>query len=141
MNPEFLAALAQIEEEKGIPHGVLMEAVKASIESAYRKRYGATGELRVDFGEKNTGPLRIVALRQVVDRMENPQGSPWRRRMDPRPWWATSSNRGYAPDFGRIAAQTAKQVIVQRVREAERRSSSTVSRAASRGYHRRGPEA
>ncbi|MBP7561525.1 MAG: transcription termination/antitermination protein NusA [Armatimonadetes bacterium] len=124
MNPEFLAALAQIEEEKGIPHGVLMEAVKASIESAYRKRYGATGELRVDFGEKNTGPLRIVALRQVVDRMENPQTEVSvadARTVDPSAVVGDILEQEVTPrDFGRIAAQTAKQVIVQRVREAER---------------------
>lgn len=124
MNPEFLAALGQLEEEKGIPHGVLMEAVKASIESAYRKRYGATGELRVDFGENNTGQLRIVALRQVVEHVENPQTEvsvAEARLVDPSAVVGDVLEQEVTPkDFGRIAAQTAKQVIVQRVREAER---------------------
>jgi N utilization substance protein A len=124
MNPEFLTALGQLEDEKGIPRGVLMEAVRAALESAYRRRYGATGDLRVDFGPNNRGPLRIVALRQVVERVENPQDEvsvAEARLADPSAVVGDIVEQEVTPkDFGRIAAQTAKQVIVQRVREAER---------------------
>jgi len=124
MNPEFLTALGQLEDEKGIPRGVLMEAVRAALESAYRRRYGATGDLRVDFGLNNRGPLRIVALRQVVERVENAQDEVSvgeARLADPSAVVGDVVEQEVTPkDFGRIAAQTAKQVIVQRVREAER---------------------
>lgn len=124
MNPDFMAALGQIVEEKGISQDVLIEAVKASIESAYRKRYGATGEIRVDLGPENRGPVRIVALRNVVDVVENPQTEvsvAEARQADPSAVVGDALEQEVTPrDFGRIAAQTAKQVIVQRVREAER---------------------
>jgi N utilization substance protein A len=124
VNPEFLTAVTQIEEEKGIPHGVLMEAVKAAIESAFRKRYGATGELRVDFGPNDTGPMRIIQFRHVVEHLESPQAEvsiAEARAIDPSAVVGDVLEQEVTPrDFGRIAAQTAKQVIVQRVREAER---------------------
>ncbi len=121
---DFIGALGQIEEEKGIPKDVLIEAVKASIESAYRKRYGATGEIRVELGPGGIGQWRIVAMRQVVAEVENAQNEisvSEAREVDPASVVGDVIEQEVTPkDFGRIAAQTAKQVIVQRVREAER---------------------
>jgi transcription termination/antitermination protein NusA len=121
---DFLGALGQIEQEKGIPQDVLIDAVKVSIESAYRKRYGATGDLRVDLGPALRGPWRIVAIRRVVAHVENAQSEisvAEARSLDPSAVVGDVLEQEVTPrDFGRIAAQTAKQVIVQRVREAER---------------------
>lgn len=123
MNAEFVGALRQIEEEKNIPYEVLLDTVKSALASAYKKRYGAQGEIRVAL-DPESGQLRVLALKTVV---VDALGNPMEISVADAQAIRSGAQAGdvveveVTPgDFGRIAAQTAKQVVFQRIREAER---------------------
>ena len=127
---DLMQVIDQIGREKGIEKAVLIDAVGAAILSASRKSLPAAQaalDLRVDF-EGKTGQFRLYAVRKVVEGPTNPQveiGLEEARQINPD---AQIGDELKSPvtlqteRFGRIAAQTAKQVIIQRVREAERDS-------------------
>ncbi len=124
MNAELLRALDQLEEEKGITKDVIFEAIEAALLSAYKKNYGATAQnMRIEM-ERETGEMRAYQVRTVVEDVEDPTlqiALSQVREWDPSAQVGEMVEVEVTPkDFGRIAAQTAKQVIVQRVREAER---------------------
>ncbi len=121
MNTEFISALEQIEQEKGIAKEVLLEAIEAALISAYRRNFGSAQNVRVEI-HRDTGEMHVYAQKEVVAEVTDPRleasvdegrerglqaGDILEVEVTPR-------------DFGRIAAQTAKQVVVQRIREAER---------------------
>ncbi len=119
---ELLQVADAVAREKGIERDEVLEAMEQAIQKAGRSKYGHEHDIRAAIDRK-TGDIRLARYRQVADPIENEftQISP----IDPR---ATGLSLGdyliddLPPiDFGRIAAQTAKQVIVQRVREAERK--------------------
>lgn len=93
-------ALKQIEIEKGISMETVMDALRDALLSAYRKNYGFEGEARIDICEE-TGEISVFEM------LTDESGSEEEVEVTPE-------------NFGRIAAQTAKQVIIQRIREAER---------------------
>lgn len=97
MSRELIDALKQIEREKGVKLDTLLETLKGALLSAYKRNYGALPEARVEI-DKETGEIKVFA--QKEEGSEEVEVTP--------------------TDFGRIAAQTAKQVILQRIREAER---------------------
>ncbi len=101
MNQEVIEALKQLEREKGIDFETLVQALEEALARAYLKLPGAAAAARVEIDRK-TGEMRLFA--QEVDEEGNVI----------REWEEKRS------DFGRIAAQTAKQTIVQRIRDAER---------------------
>ncbi len=124
MNPELLRALEQIEEEKGIGKDVIIEAIEAALLSAYRKNFGATAQsMRIEM-DRSTGEMRAFQVRTVVEEVDDPAQQIALAQV--REWDETAQvgetvEVEVTPrDFGRIAAQTAKQVVVQRLREAER---------------------
>jgi N utilization substance protein A len=113
MNGQFIDALEQLQREKDIPMTALIETVEAAMASAYRKHYGVSDDVRleVDFEERT---VRMFA-RELVDEEDVSD--------DPDATTAgvhAEEKEVDAAEFGRIAAQTAKQVVMQRVREAER---------------------
>lgn len=125
MNQELLHLIEQLCREKGIEKAVLVEAVLSAVLSAARKRFGSAENLQVRFDE-STGTITLVSVKDVVDAAE---------LADPHTQIGLEDAQGLDPhlqcgdtlevqhdieDFGRIAAQTAKQVIIQKVREAER---------------------
>ncbi|BAF59447.1 MAG: transcription termination/antitermination protein NusA [Pelotomaculum sp.] len=123
MNTEFLEALKDLEREKGIAVDVLLEAIEAALLSAYKRNFGSLQNARVHI-DRETGEFKVYTQRTVSEHVEDP-----RQEIDIKE--ARAINPNYAPgdivesevtprDFGRIAAQTAKQVVVQRIREAER---------------------
>ncbi|MCY9806760.1 transcription termination factor NusA [Lentilactobacillus senioris] len=123
MSKELLGALSSLEEEKGIKKEIIIEALEAALVSAYKRNYGQAQNVDVTFDEKN-GDLHVYAVKKVVEEVLDPQ-------LEISLSDALQINRGYElgddikfevtpKNFGRIAAQTAKQVIMQRVREAER---------------------
>lgn len=124
MQTQFTQAITQIAEEKNISKDVIMEAVEAALVAAYKKDYGEKDqEVRVVLNE-GTGAIEVYVTKEVVDEVENPN-------MQITVEAASKVKKGVKvgdtveildlpADFGRIAAQTAKQVIVQRIREAER---------------------
>jgi N utilization substance protein A len=101
LNLEWLEALRQIEREKGIDTETVILALEAALLSAYKKNYETNEEARVEVN-RETGSIHVYS--QILD---EESGEVREEEVTPR-------------NFGRIAAQTAKQVILQRIREAER---------------------
>lgn len=124
MNLELLRALDQIEEEKGIGKDVIIDAIEAALLSAYKKNFGATAQsMRIEM-DRTTAEMRAYQVRTVVEDVDDPTlqiGLAQVREWDPTAQVGEMVEVEVTPkDFGRIAAQTAKQVVVQRLREAER---------------------
>jgi N utilization substance protein A len=127
MNGEFLEALQQIAKEKDIPLDTLIETVESALATAYKKNNTTSGEIkvRIDSNRASTTPFRVYCEKTVVEEVTNDYSEMSladARRINPDilvgETLALDVKQG---DFGRIAAQTAKQVVVQRIREAERR--------------------
>lgn len=124
MNVELMKALEQIEEEKGIGKEVIIEAIEAALLSAYKKNYGASAQnMRIEV-DRETGEMRAYQIRTIVEQVEDEHAQiaiDEAREWDPTAKVGDMVEIEVTPrDFGRIAAQTAKQVVVQRLREAER---------------------
>ncbi|MBW6431894.1 transcription termination factor NusA [Patescibacteria group bacterium] len=124
MQTQFAQAIEQICEEKNIDKEIVMEAVEAALAAAYKKDYGEKDqEVRVNLNEESGG-IEVFVTKEVVDEVENPNleisisaASKLKKGIQVG---ETIEVMDLPADFGRIAAQTAKQVIVQRIREAER---------------------
>ncbi|KRM57218.1 transcription termination factor NusA [Secundilactobacillus malefermentans] len=123
MSKELLGALTSLEQEKGIKKEVVIDALEAALASAYKRNYNQAQNVAVEFDQKK-GDIHVFAVKKVAEEVVDP-------RLEVSLEEATGINRGYElgddikfevtpKNFGRIAAQTAKQVIMQRVREAER---------------------
>lgn len=123
MDGEILIALNQLERERGISVDDLVEALEVALVSAYRKHTGAAENVRVQF-DRRTGAIRVLSRREVVESVSDPKTQISISE-------ALQRNPGYkigdfveeeipAKGFGRIAAQTAKQVVMQKLREKER---------------------
>jgi N utilization substance protein A len=124
MNVELMKALEQIEEEKGIGKEVIIEAIEAALLSAYKKNYGASAQnMRIEV-DRDTGEMRAYQIRTIVENVEDEHSQialAEAQEWDPTAKIGDMVEIEVTPrDFGRIAAQTAKQVVVQRLREAER---------------------
>lgn len=121
---DFMRALKQIETEKGLPLEVIISSIEAALVSAYKKYKGTNSNVEVELDSDN-GIIKIYEIKEVVDSVRNPafeisveeaksmglddakEGEMIKIEVSPR-------------DFGRIAAQTARQVITQRLKDAER---------------------
>ncbi|MEX2106753.1 MAG: NusA N-terminal domain-containing protein, partial [Solirubrobacterales bacterium] len=142
MSKEIVDAVKALEQEKGISADKLMDALEDALLSAYKKTPGAAKYARVDL-DHETGDFRVFELilppeleekllAEAAEMQEEPEVDPETGEMrepeepelDPEmiaPYEDQITTRDVTPeDFGRIAAQTAKQVILQRIREAER---------------------
>lgn len=120
---EFLNTLRELSKERGIDEEVLFEAIEAALISAYKRNFSSAQNVRVSLS-RDTGEYKVYAIKTVVEDAE-----------DEITEISLAQARTIKPDyevgdvieievtpanFGRIAAQTAKQVVVQRIREAER---------------------
>ncbi|MBK0008266.1 MULTISPECIES: transcription termination factor NusA [Priestia] len=123
MSSELFDALVILEKEKGISKDVIIEAIEAALISAYKRNFNQAQNVRVDLNLER-GSMRVFARKDVVDEVYDP-------RLEISVEEAQTINPNFQlddvveievtpKDFGRIAAQTAKQVVTQRVREAER---------------------
>jgi N utilization substance protein A len=127
MNRELIAVIEQIGREKGIDKEVLFEAVESALLSASRKTLGVGENIRLEL-DRGTGTLRVYSRKKVVEEVTDPKleillaeatalnpeaelGDELEQELPPQ---------DFGRELGRIAAQTAKQVILQRVRDAER---------------------
>lgn len=123
MNTQLLEALADLMREKGISKEVIMEAIEAALVSAYKRNFGQAQNVRVDLNME-TGTIRVLARKDVVEEVTDPRleiSLEEAQRINPNYQIGDVVELEVTPrDFGRIAAQTAKQVVTQRVREAER---------------------
>src|SRR5574337_1156111 len=125
MGIDLLQVIEQVGREKEIDSAVLIEAVSAAILSASRKTLGAALDLRVEFDQRSRC-FMLYAVRKVVEQVLNPHveiSMDEAQRLNPGAQLGDEiKSEMKAKEFGRIAAQTAKQVIIQRVKEAERES-------------------
>ncbi len=123
MSTELMDALVLLEKEKGISKEFLIEAIEAALISAYKKNFNQAQNVRVDLNQ-DLGTFRVFARKDVVENVFD-------SRLEISIGQAREINPNYAigdvieievtpRDFGRIAAQAAKQLITQKVREAER---------------------
>lgn len=123
MNPEFLDALMELEKEKGISVDILLEAIEAALLSAYKRNFGSLQNARVNI-DRETGDFKVYTQRTVMEQVEDPRQEitiEEAQKIDPNFDEGDIVETEVTPrNFGRIAAQTAKQVVVQRIREAER---------------------
>ncbi len=120
---ELIAALKAIEKEKGIELEILFEALEVALVSAYKRNFQAPGNVQVNV-DRETGEIKVFSQLKVVEEVEQPQQEVElyeARVYDSRCQLGDLIEMEVTPqEFGRIAAQTAKQVIIQRIREAER---------------------
>ena len=120
---EFLTALELVAKEKNINKEIIFEAIEASLVSACKKHFGTSQNIKVDMN-RETGEVKCFTQKTIVETVEDPQ-------LEISLEMARIANPNYAvgdivdievtpKNFGRISAQTAKQVVVQKFREAER---------------------
>jgi N utilization substance protein A len=121
---ELLIAIEQLEKERGISKDILIDTLVTALQTAYKKNFGRSQNVRVDFDEM-TGEIRVFSSKVVVeeiledDELELPIEEA--KELNPAYEIGDIVEEEVTPkDFGRIAAQTARQVVVQRIREAER---------------------
>lgn len=123
MSAELIHALEQIEKEKGISKEVLIDAIEAALITAYKRNYGSANNVEV-YIDRLTGDVRVFALKNIVEEVKDPSTE---LSIDQARRFSADFEVGDIVEvevtprkFGRIAAQTAKQVVMQRIREAER---------------------
>lgn len=123
INKEFIEALQDLETERGISAEVVLEALEAALISAYKKNFGSSQNVRVEIN-RETGEIHVYYRKTVVEVVEDERlemSLKEARLLDPEFEVGDLFESEVTPrSFGRIAAQTAKQVVVQRIREAER---------------------
>ncbi|SHG84621.1 MULTISPECIES: transcription termination factor NusA [Virgibacillus] len=123
MSTQLFDAIDYLAKEKGIDKQILMEALEAALISAYKKNFKSATNVRVELNE-DTGKMAVYSRKNIVDEVEDPQQEiPIQEAKEINPNYELDDvvEVEVTPkDFGRIAAQAAKQVVTQRVREAER---------------------
>lgn len=125
MNQEFILALGEIEREKGVDKEIIFEALESAMISSYKKNFGSAQNVDVEMN-RETGDVALYALKEVVGNEDLTDSNLEITLSD-----AQAINASYQlgdtvrirlepENFGRIAAQTAKQVVIQRIKDAER---------------------
>jgi N utilization substance protein A len=121
--PELLQVADTVARDKGIDRDEVLQAMEQAIQKAGRSKYGQEYDIRAEIDRKN-GEIRLMRFREVADPVENEATQipiAEAKRFNPEAELGDFITDPLPPiDFGRIAAQTAKQVIVQKVRDAER---------------------
>jgi N utilization substance protein A len=123
MKNDFLVAITQLCNERNLPKEVVIGAVEQALVSAYRRNFGGGQNISANI-DPNTGKVHIFAAKVIVDEVKDKRAEIMladAQKFDPMARVGDTIQIETTPeDFGRIAAQTAKQVIMQRIREAER---------------------
>ena len=121
---EFFAAVAQLEAERGIPKGYMMEKITQALVSAYKRDHEDVGDNLVVEANEETGQVRMFIRKDVVETVDDPGSEisldEAREKLPRAQLGDVISIEVKTRNFGRIAAQTARQVIIQGIREAER---------------------
>jgi len=122
-NKELILALEELEKEKGIKKEYLLESIEMALVTAYKRNFDALENVKVQMDQK-TGATHIYALKEVVKEATDEETQihiKEAQKINPDFKEGDMVEIEIVPrDFGRIAAQTAKQVIIQKLREAER---------------------
>lgn len=123
MSSDLLDALTALEQQKGISREVIVEAIEAALVTAYKRNFNQAQNVRVDLNLEN-GSMLVYSRKDVVDEVEDDRlqiALEDAKDINPAYEIGDVLEQEVTPrNFGRIAAQTAKQVVTQRVREAER---------------------
>jgi N utilization substance protein A len=124
MKSDLYTAIAQISAERGIPREAVLDAVEQALRTVYKKMSGSEDYVEVEM-EATTGAVTITGVKKVVEEVEDPTAEVSlvdAREIDPDAYIGKEYRfpRPTPENFGRIAAQTAKQVILQRIRDFER---------------------
>ncbi|NLY84580.1 MAG: transcription termination/antitermination protein NusA [Acholeplasmataceae bacterium] len=123
MNADFVQAIFELGKEKGISPELLYQAVEEALITAYKKNFGSSQNVRVDLN-KQTGEIHVYARKNIVEHVNDALQElsiEEARKLNPNYELDDIIELEVTPkNFGRIAAQNAKQVVVQRIREAER---------------------
>ena len=122
---EFLAAVDLLEKEKHINRDIIFEAMELALLSAYKKNFNSLTNAKVNIN-RDTGDIKIYSYKTVVEEVEDPETEislDDALKIDKTLEIGSTIDEEVTPnDFGRVAASTAKQVVVQKIREAERNS-------------------
>ena len=120
---ELIEAMEELEKERGIKKDYLIESLEGALVSAYKKNFDSVDNVKVSINQE-TGEVHIYSVREVVEKSEDPLleiSLDEAKQINPKAEIGDTVDLEIVPkDFGRIAAQTAKQVVVQKIREAER---------------------
>jgi N utilization substance protein A len=123
MSAELLHALDQLEKERGINKDILVDAIEQALISAYKRNFGSAQNVEVNI-DRTSGEVRVYALKTIVEEVTD---SATEMSLEQAKRFGVDFEEGDIVEvevtprkFGRIAAQTAKQVVMQRIREAER---------------------
>jgi len=123
MNSEFINAIGDLEKERGISAEILFDAIEAALITAFKKNFESNANVRVSMDREN-GDIHVYAQRTVVEEVEDDtlEISLGDAKEISKKYEVGDivENEVTPKNFGRIAAQTAKQVVIQRIREAER---------------------
>ena len=122
-NKELILALEELEKEKGIKKEYLLESIESALVTAYKRNFDSVENVKVVM-DKQTGATYVYSVKEIVEKVNDPVQE---ISLDEAKKINKSLQLGdkveieiVPKNFGRIAAQTAKQVIVQKIREAER---------------------
>ena len=122
-NKQLIVAIQELEKEKGIKKDYLLDSIESALLTAYKRNYNSQENVKVVV-DRETGASHLYSVKEVVEHAENPIlqiSLEEARKIDKEAQIDGTVDVELVPkNFGRIAAQTAKQVIIQKLREAER---------------------
>ena len=122
-NKELIIALEDLEKEKGIKKEYLLESIETALVTAYKRNFDSLENVRVEM-DKKTGATHVYSIKEAVEKVENTEtqiSMEEAKKINPDISEGETVEIEIVPrNFGRIAAQTAKQVIIQKLRELER---------------------
>ena len=122
-NKQLIVAIQELEKEKGIKKDYLLDSIESALLTAYKRNYNSQENVKVVV-DRETGASHLYSVKKVVEHAENPIlqiSLEEARKIDKEAKIGGTVDVELVPkNFGRIAAQTAKQVIIQKLREAER---------------------
>lgn len=123
MNKDFIDALHEIEKEKGVSKEIIFDALESALISSYKKNFGSSQNVEVEM-DRESGKIKVFATKEVVAEVDNVYleiSLADAKNIDDKFQLEDIVKIEITPkDFGRIAAQTAKQVVIQRIKDAER---------------------
>ena len=122
-NKELIIALEDLEKEKGIKKDYLLDSIETALVTAYKRNFDSLENVKVEM-DRNTGATHVYSIKEIKEKVENPETDislEEAQKINPDLQLGDTIDVEIVPrNFGRIAAQTAKQVIIQKLREAER---------------------
>ena len=125
MNKEFIIALEELEKSKNVDKGIILEALEKALVKSYQKNYDNNENVDVNINQE-TGEIEVYSLKNVVDEVNDPIAEISKtkaKEIDSKLDLGDICRVKIAPkNFGRVAAQTARNIVIQKIRDAQRDS-------------------